>query len=85
MMERTTSTTVTFQRPFKLAALDSELPAGSYDVETVEELLDTVSSISYRRKSTTMTVERPDKPGRQVVEIDPADLSAALERDRDLP
>ncbi len=40
MARRTTTKSVTFARPFRLAGLEEEFPAGQYDVETDEELLD---------------------------------------------
>ena len=83
MLERSTTKTVTFQHPFTLKDVDMELPAGCYEVETIEERLDTLSEVAYRRLSTTMTVHRPITMWRQMVAIDPADLEAALEKDRD--
>jgi hypothetical protein len=43
MMNRTTSKTVTFTHPFVLDGLDGPHPAGSYAVETAEELLQALS------------------------------------------
>ena len=39
MTVRTTSRTVTFTHPFNLSGMDKEQPAGTYAVETDEELL----------------------------------------------
>ena len=84
MTTRTTGRTVTFRRPFVLASFGSELPAGSYDVETDEELLEGISFTAYRR---TLTVIRlhpsPDRPGAtQTLSVDPNELDAALARDQ---
>lgn len=82
MHERSTKTTVTFLHPFQLKDVERELPAGCYQVETVEEPLDTMKEVAYRRVSTTITVHRPLTLWRQQVEIDPGELAAALEKDR---
>ena len=82
MTIRTTSRTVTFRRPFALSGIVEEQPPGTYIVETDEELLQ-ASVPAYRRISTLLRL--PGRPGStllgQVVDIDPADLAAALARD----
>lgn len=83
MMNRTTSKTVTFTRPFVLDGLDGPHPAGSYTVETAEELLQALSFPAWRRLYTTIRL--PGRPGASVLEqiatIDPEALDAALARD----
>jgi len=83
MTVRTTSKTVTFMHPFNLSAADEVQPAGTYTVETDEELLQTASFPAYRRISTLMRL-----PARttgmvltQIVEVNPVELAAALARD----
>src|SRR5208283_3765728 len=83
MTVRTTSKTVTFMHPFNLSAADEVQPAGTYTVETDEELLQTSSLPAYRRTSTLMRL-----PARatgmvltQIVEVNPSDLAAVLARD----
>jgi hypothetical protein len=57
-----------------------EQPAGSYIVDTEEELLDTVLFQAWKRAS---TIIRLGVPGRvQDVPIDPEQLNNALLRDR---
>lgn len=51
MTVRTTSKTVTFMHPFNLSGIDEVQPAGTYTVETDEELLRTSSLPAYRRIS----------------------------------
>jgi hypothetical protein len=83
MPERTTQSSVTFLHPFLLVGLDGVQPAGTYTIETIEETLDDLSFVAYRRVSTniiapavgTVTLQR------QVVTIDPQDLEAAQRRD----
>jgi hypothetical protein len=67
-----------------LKGFEQPQPAGTYTVETEQELLDTVTSLAYRRISTVMLLHAPNGNGRvtQVVTIDPAELDAALARDR---
>ena len=84
MKTRTSKRVVTFGHPFVLDSFDTELPAGDYDVETDEELLEGISFTAYRRILTV--IHLPPKPGRpgvmQTLSIDPNELDAALERDR---
>ena len=84
MTTRMGKKTVTFGRPFALAGLDEELPAGPYVVETDDALLEGISFLSYQRTSTLIHLPPPPgKPGiTGVLAIDPNELEAALERDR---
>ena len=83
MTVRTTSKTVTFVHPFNLSGMDETQPAGTYTVETDEELLQTLSLPAYRRISTLIRL--PARPRStvmtQIVEVDPLELATALERD----
>jgi hypothetical protein len=83
MTMRTASRTVTFIHPFNLSGMDKEQPAGTYTVETDEELLQTLSLPAYKRISTLMRL--PARPRStmvtQIVEINPLELAAALARD----
>jgi hypothetical protein len=83
MTVRTTSTTVTFMHPFNLSGTDEVQPAGTYTVETDEELLQTSSLPAYRRISTLMRL--PAQTMRtmvtQIVETNPVELAAVLARD----
>jgi hypothetical protein len=83
MTMRTTSRTVTFVHPFNLSGMDEEQPAGTYTVETDEELLQTSSLPAYRRISTLIRL--PARPRStvltQIVEVNPLELAAVLARD----
>ena len=82
MTVRTTSKTVTFMHPFSLTGTDEVQPAGTYTVETDEELLQPSSLPAYRRIATLLRLERTT--GRlmtQIVETNPVELAAALARD----
>ena len=82
-MTRTTHQTVTFARPFVVPGLDGAQPAGTYTVETDDELLQALSVPAYRRLETRIRVRGGS--GRagfeQVARIDPGDLDAALAKD----
>lgn len=84
MTIRTSKMIVTFRSPFVLGGYDEVLPAGSYDVETDEELLEGISFPAYRRISTLIHLHAPPgQPGlMRTLTIDPSVLDAALERDR---
>lgn len=83
MTVRTSRKTVTFTRPFSLSGIDGVQPAGTYAVETDEELLPGLSFPAYRRIATLICL--PSRPGEPVMErvanIDPLELRAAQERD----
>jgi hypothetical protein len=84
MTTRTTETTVTFRRPFILAAIDGVQSAGTYRIETDEELLEGLSFEAFHRVATMMHLPAMSAAGgrRQVITVDPAELAAALEADR---
>ena len=84
MLTRTTTRTVTFTRPFKLAGFDEVLPAGSYEIETDEIMLQDVSFPVWRRQSAYMRMPAgPGQPGAvQTLTVNPNELDEALYRDR---
>src|ERR687892_739290 len=86
MTERTTRKTVTFTQPFSLSAIGEVQAAGTYTVETNEELLQSLSFPAYRRIETLIFL--PSRPGgafvERVVKIDPADLETAQNKDAGL-
>ena len=81
--ERITREMVTFSHPFQLADVEGTQPAGTYTIETIEEPIDSLSIVAYRRVSTTIVVASPKygMASRQMVTIDPLDLEAARKRD----
>jgi hypothetical protein len=82
MTVRTTSRTVTFMRPFNLSGTDEVHPAGTYTVETDEELLPASSIPAYRRIATLLRLERTTGTVlTQIVETNPVELAGALARD----
>jgi hypothetical protein len=83
MTERTTDSVVTFRRPFNLRDVVETQPPGTYQIETVELMIDGLSFVAFRRVSTTIALPAMGSSSarRQFVEIDPADLAAAQQRD----
>ena len=83
MAPRTSRESVTFARPFSLRGVDGVQPAGTYTVETEEELIEGLSFPAYRRVATVMLL--PLGAGgtawRQIAAVDPLELRAALTRD----
>lgn len=74
---------VTFEHPFLLDELETELPPGDYTIETEEESIDGLSFLAFRRIATTLIVRPPvGKRGpTRFWPIDPQGLEAALEQD----
>ena len=79
MPTRTISAPVTFRRAFSLPGIDSPLPAGTYTVETDEELIEGLSFYAYRRVATMICLPAGSGPlgFSQTVPINPLDLEAA--------
>jgi hypothetical protein len=66
---------MTFAAPFRLSALDALLPAGTYDIDTEEEIIEGNERTSYLRVSTVIHVHSSGM--RQVWTVDPKELEAA--------
>ena len=83
MPERTRQEQITFVHPFSLAGVDEQQKPGTYTVETVEEPIEGLSVVAYRRVSTTIILPSPQYgyASKQVVAIDPGDLEAARKKD----
>ncbi|KAB2943492.1 MAG: hypothetical protein K8F92_13945 [Hyphomicrobium sp.] len=83
MTERLTNATVTFAHPFSLRGVQGTFPPGVYSVVVTEEQLDGLSFVAYRRVRTTIELPSTNSASlsRQLVEVVPADLEAALASD----
>jgi hypothetical protein len=80
---RIRSEDLVFGRPFRLRGWKEPHPAGTYALETEEELIEGLSFPAYRRVGTTLT--RKETPGghcRQVIPVDLSDLESALAAER---
>jgi hypothetical protein len=79
---RTKRVTLTFKHSFSLKGIDRPLAAGQYDVVTDEELIEELSFPVYRRVSTLIFLPPHGSSLIEMVNVDPADLAAAQERDQ---
>jgi hypothetical protein len=83
MTQRTVHSTITFSRPFLLSGFDEPLQAGTYKIETLEELVEGISFPVWRRIETLLFLIQP--PGQpkltQVAVVDPVELEEARGRD----
>lgn len=82
MTIRTIRQTVTFAKPFTLANWDEAQPAGTYEIEIDEELLDGFPFSAYRRVQTLLHLHPTRRnPGlRQTILISAGEQEAALQR-----
>ncbi|WP_308911548.1 hypothetical protein [Pseudokordiimonas caeni] len=80
MTTRTICQTVYFEHPFRLQGYARTLPAGTYDVEIEELILDTMTARAYRQVQGSMRLPPdPDRPGvEETLTFDPQSLDLAL-------
>ena len=82
MESRTQRETLVFRHTFTLAGVPGAQPAGTYTLETEEEMIDGLSFAAWRRVATTLM--RCDvAPGRPIeaLAVDPRDLARAQAAD----
>lgn len=84
MTRRTVQTVASFSSPFMLPGFDASQPAGDYLIDQDEELIEGLSRPAWRRVGAFIHLPAVaiQAPTRQMVPINPADLDAALEKDR---
>lgn len=80
MFTRTKNRTVHFTAPFTLTGLQGVWPPGDYQVQDDEEQITGISWLAYRRISTMIEIAAGNK--KSLIDIDPAELDAALEKDK---
>jgi len=83
MTMRTSRKNVTFRRPFSLSGIDEVQPAGTYTVETNEELIEGLSFPAWRRTATVFLLRDPSGVigTSRDLDIDPQELEAVQESD----
>ena len=81
MPNRIQHETMVFRRPFRLRGWSEAQPAGTYVVETEEELIEGLSFAAFRRVSTTITREVLPGATRQTIPVDPVELARAQAAD----
>jgi hypothetical protein len=81
---RTKQTIVHFSSAFQLPGFDVLQPAGEYRVDYDEEVIDGLSRLAWLRVAAFIHLPAVGTTGsaQQMVPINPADLDAALEQDR---
>jgi hypothetical protein len=84
MASRTTQTVVHFSAPFRLPDFDTLQPAGDYRVDHDEEAIEGAFWLAWRRVGAFIHLPGIGMhgPTQQMVPINPADLDAALEKDK---
>ena len=84
MTSRTTQTVVRFSSPFLLHGFDVPEPAGDYRVDHDEESIEVASRVAWRRVAAFIHLPAIGVQGssRQMVPISPADIEAALLKDK---
>ena len=85
MSGRTTRSIAHFEAPFVLGGLNGMLPAGDYDIDHDEELIDGMSWLAWRSVATFihLPARTLKSPTSQLVAIDHAELETALRQDRE--
>lgn len=85
MSGRTTHSIAHFTAPFVLGGLEGQLPAGDYDIDHDEELIDGMSWLAWRRVATFihLPARTLKSPTNQLIAIDHAELETALRQDRE--
>lgn len=79
--ERVAIRTVKFDHPFTLGKSDEVFPAGTYEVETVEQRLELAAYTAHVRKSQTLIIRTAT--GFRCREFVAGELDTALQRDVD--
>ena len=83
MTETSNQRSVTFAHPFSLEGVEGMYPPGTYAISETREQVEGLSFIGYRRTKTTIELpgSNPAYVSRQLVEVEPDELEAALARD----
>lgn len=84
MFARTTHRTVHFDQPFWMPSLGELVPAGDYEVDEDEELIEGISWLAYRRVATfiKLPATAENKYRMRLIAIDPEELERLTAVDR---
>jgi len=84
MTTRTSSKILNFEHPFIIGTLTELQPAGSYRVDTEEELIEGLSFVAYKRISTVIHLHSKSKLKTltRALTITPKDLDIAVRKDK---
>jgi len=83
MATRSTQSTLTFRRAFRLSAIEGALPAGAYRVVVDAEEIPGLSFLAFKRTATMLHVPALETSGgpHQMFVVDAGELAAAFETD----
>ncbi|MGO4404420.1 hypothetical protein AB4Z10_09150 [Bosea sp. RAF48] len=86
MADRSTESEVTFSHSFRLSVLSNPQPPGTYRVVTDEEEILGPSFQAFRRTATMLQIPAIELShgSSQIILVDPVELAAALEKDKQL-
>ena len=79
--ERVSTRRVRFERPFTLGKTDEVFPAGTYEIETIEQALETAAYTAHVRKSQTLNIRTATRL--RCRELLMGELDTPLQRDVD--
>jgi hypothetical protein len=81
MTTRTRRKQITFSRSFHLRIIDAVLPAGTYEVDVDEEMIDGLSVVAYRRNATWIHLPSIETKAacREMILVQPSELAAGTE------
>jgi hypothetical protein len=85
MTTRTKRSIAHFAAPFTLRGLDGVQPAGDYDIDEDEEMIEGLSWLAYQRVATFIHIpaRNSDQRRAQLVAIDYSELETALQKDQE--
>lgn len=85
MLSRTTAERVTFNNPFKIPGLKKLIPAGTYPINVMQDLLEGLSFVAYRKTNIILYIPIEDvhSPARErSIIFEPKDFDALLLKDK---
>lgn len=84
MTDRTTETEITFSHSFRLSVLSNPQPSGICRVVTDEEEITGLSFQAFRHTATMLQIPAIalSRGSSQMILVDPVELAAALEKDK---
>ena len=83
MIERTTTSEITFAHPFALSSLVVPLQAGTYRLVVDEELIEGISYVAYRRVAAHLEIPAisVEAGTRQFLQVSADEIASALRND----
>jgi hypothetical protein len=82
MRIRTTFSVMTFRHAFFVSGVAQACPAGTYQIATDDELLESASFLAYRRVAATIRLPGGPRSVSRAIDVDPLGLDALVELDR---